>query len=90
MTFGVIQFIKTRHLLGTAGAEPNSMDDHRRSRLIRWSKISLAITSVVIIAGLMGLYTINARAFAEGFYYFLSFVAGTYFLYLYFFAGLTK
>mgnify|MGYP003309869025 CR=1 FL=1 len=66
------------------------MDDHRRSRLIQWSKISLAITSVVIIAGLMGLYTINARAFAEGFYYFLSFVAGTYFLYLYFFAGLTK
>ena len=38
----------------------------------------------------MGLYTVNARAFAEGFYYFLSFVAGTYFLYLYFFAGLTK
>ena len=31
MTFGVIQFIKTRHLLGAAGAEPNSMDDHRRS-----------------------------------------------------------
>ncbi len=90
MTFGVIQFIKTRHLLGSAGAEPNSMDDQRRSRLVQWSKISLAVTTKIIVAGLMGLYTIDARAFAEGFYYFLSFVAGTYFLYLYFLAGLTK
>ena len=88
MTFGVIQFIKTRHLLGAAGAEPNPMDDTRRSQLVLWSKISLVLTSVVIISGLMGLYTVNARAFAEGFYYFLSFVAGTYFLYLYFLAGL--
>ena len=53
MTFGVIQFIKTRHLLGAAGAEPNPMDDTRRSQLVLWSKISLVLTSVVIISGLM-------------------------------------
>ena len=58
MTFGVIQFIKTRHLLGIAGAEPNPMDVTKRSRLVLWSKISLVLTSIVIIAGLMGLYTI--------------------------------
>ena len=90
MTFGVIQFIKTRHLLGDAGLEPNSMEESRRSKLVFWSKISLVLTIVIIAMGLLGLYTIDPRAFAEGFYYFLSFVAGTYFLYLYFFAGLTK
>ena len=90
MTFGVIQFIKTRHLLGDAGLEPNPMEESRRSKLVFWSKISLVLTIVIIAMGLLGLYTIDPRAFAEGFYYFLSFVAGTYFLYLYFFAGLTK
>jgi POT family proton-dependent oligopeptide transporter len=90
MTFGVIQFIKTRHLLGDAGLEPNPMEESRRSKLVFWSKISFVLTIVIIAMGLLGLYTIDPRAFAEGFYYFLSFVAGTYFLYLYFFAGLTK
>ena len=35
-------------------------------------------------------FTVDARLFAESFYYFLCFVAGTYFLYLYFLAGLNS
>ncbi len=90
MTFGVIQFIKSKHLLGSAGADPNLIDPNKRSRLVLWTKISLAIMVAVIVSGLLGLYTVDARLFAESFATFLCFVAGTYFLYLYFFAGLNN
>jgi len=88
MAFGVIQFIRSRNLLGSAGAEPNALDEVKRSKLVFRTKISLVLMVLVILGGLFGIYTVDARAFAEGFYYFLCFVAGTYFLYLYFFAGL--
>ncbi|SVA83188.1 uncharacterized protein METZ01_LOCUS136042, partial [marine metagenome] len=90
MTFGVIQFIKSKNLLGSAGAAPNPIEDSRRSKLVAWTKVSLVVMVTVIVGGLLGLYTVDARLFAEGFYYFLCFVAGTYFLYLYFFAGLNS
>jgi len=90
MTFGVIQFIKSKYLLGSAGAEPNQIDANKRSRLVLWTKVSLAIMVAVIVSGLLGLYTVDARLFAESFATFLCFVAGTYFLYLYFFAGLNN
>ena len=90
MAFGVIQFIRSRNLLGTAGAEPNALDEVKRSKLVFRTKISLVLMVLVILGGLFGIYTVDARAFAEGFYYFLCFVAGTYFLYLYFFAGLNS
>ena len=90
MAFGVIQFIRSRNLLGSAGAEPNALDEAKRSKLVFRTKISLVLMVLVILGGLFGIYTVDARAFAEGFYYFLCFVAGTYFLYLYFFAGLNS
>ena len=90
MAFGVIQFIRSRNLLGSAGAEPNALDEVKRSKLVFRTKISLVLMVLVILGGLFGIYTVDARAFAEGFYYFLCFVAGTYFLYLYFFAGLNS
>ena len=90
MTFGVIQFIKSKNLLGSAGAAPNPIEESRRSKLVAWTKASLVVMVAVIVGGLLGLYTVDARLFAEGFYYFLCFVAGTYFLYLYFFAGLNS
>jgi POT family proton-dependent oligopeptide transporter len=43
----------------------------------------------VIVAGLLGFFTIDPRYFAEQFAYFLTIVAGLYFLYLFIFAGLT-
>ena len=39
--------------------------------------------------GLFGLITLDPRVFAENFAYFLTIVAGLYFLYLYVFAGLS-
>ena len=90
MTFGVIQFIRSRSLLGSSGLAPNPLGEGKRSKLVFRTKISLVLMMTVILGGLFGLYTIDARAFAEGFYYFLCFVAGTYFLYLYFFAGLSN
>ena len=71
MTFGVIQFIKSKHLLGSAGAEPNQIDANKRSRLVMWTKISLALMVAVIVSGLLGLYTVDARLFAESFATFL-------------------
>ena len=90
MTFGVIQFVRSRSLLGSAGLVPNPLGEGKRSKLVFRTKISLVLMMTIILGGLFGLYTIDARAFAEGFYYFLCFVAGTYFLYLYFFAGLNS
>jgi POT family proton-dependent oligopeptide transporter len=89
MTFGVIQFIKSRHLLGDAGAAPNDMDDAKRAKLINYSRVTLIGMFFVIAAGLLGFFTIDPRYFAEQFAYFLTIVAGLYFLYLFIFAGLT-
>ena len=90
MTFGVYQFIKYRHLLGSAGAEPNDMPDEKRSNLIKWTKLSLVFMFIVIGMGLFGLLSFEPRAFAENFAYFLTGVAGIYFIYLFVFAGLNS
>ena len=76
MTFGVYQFIKYRHLLGSAGAEPNDMPDEKRSNLVKWTKLSLVLMFIVIGMGLLGLISVEPRAFAENFAYFLTGVAG--------------
>ena len=89
MAFGVIQFIKHRNLLGDAGLHPNKMSDEKRSRLSTYMYASLVGMFLVIGAGLMGLITIDPRFFAEKFAYFLTIVAGIYFVYLFLFAGLT-
>lgn len=90
MSFGVYQYIKFRHLLGSAGAEPNDMPDEKRNNLIKWTKLSLVGMFIVIGVGLLGLVSIDPRAFAENFAYFLTTVAGLYFLYLFIFAGLNS
>ena len=89
MVFGVYQYIKFRHLLGDAGKNPNEMPDAKRLNLIKWTKLSLILMLVVIGSGLLGLFVIDPRVFAENFAYFLTIVAGLYFVYLYGFAGLT-
>jgi POT family proton-dependent oligopeptide transporter len=90
MSFGVYQYIKFRHLLGSAGAEPNNMPDDKRANLIKWTKLSLVGMFIVIGMGLLGLVSFDPRAFAENFAYFLTTVAGLYFLYLFIFAGLNS
>lgn len=90
MSFGVYQYIKFRHLLGSAGAEPNDMPDAKRASYIKWTKLSLVGMFLVIGMGLLGLISFDPRAFAENFAYFLTIVAGLYFLYLFVFAGLNS
>ena len=90
MSFGVYQYIKFRHLLGSAGAEPNNMPDDKRANLIKWTKLSLVGMFIVIGMCLLGLVSFDPRAFAENFAYFLTTVAGLYFLYLFIFAGLNS
>ena len=58
--------------------------------MVLGTKISLGVMVVVIASGLLGFYSIEPRGFAENFSYFLTVVAGLYFLYLFFFAGLTS
>jgi POT family proton-dependent oligopeptide transporter len=89
MAFGVIQFIRSRDLLGEAGMHPNEMSDEKRSKLSKYMYASLVGMFVIIGAGLMGLITVDPRVFAENFAYFLTIVAGVYFVYLFLFAGLT-
>ena len=90
MSFGVYQYIKFRHLLGSSGAEPNDMPDEKRASYIKWTKLSLVGMFLVIGMGLLGLISFDPRAFAENFAYFLTIVAGLYFLYLFVFAGLNS
>ena len=90
MAFGVYQFINYRHLLGDAGMNPNEMLDSKRVKLISWTKRSLVLMFLVIGLGLFGMITIDPRVFAENFAYFLTIVAGAYFIYLYGFAGLNS
>ena len=88
MAFGVIQFLRSKDLLGDAGMHPNAMSDEKRSKLSKYMYASLVGMFVIIGAGLMGLITIDPRVFAENFAYFLTIVAGVYFVYLFLFAGL--
>ena len=88
MTFGVIQYIKHRHLLGDAGMHPNEMPDKKRKKFTNYLKVSLVAMFLVIGAGLFGFIVIDPRFFAEQFAYFLTIVAGLYFIYLFLFAGL--
>lgn len=90
MAFGVYQYINYRHLLGDAGMNPNEMLDSKRAKLISWTKRSLVLMFLVIGLGLFGMISIDPRVFAENFAYFLTIVAGAYFIYLYGFAGLNS
>ena len=90
MTFGVIQYIKHRHLLGDAGMHPNEMPDEKRLKYTNYLKVSLVGMFLVIGAGLLGFFVIDPRFFAEQFAYFLTIIAGLYFIYLFLFAGLNS
>jgi len=66
------------------------MEDRKRAKLVVGAKVSLGLMFVVITSGLLGFYSIEPRVFAENFSYFLTIVAGLYFLYLFILAGLTS
>ena len=82
MTFGVYQFVKYRHLLGSAGAEPNEMDPDRRKRLLSYFYVAVGIIAIAVLLALLGVFDIDPVIFASSYAYFLVIVAGLYFLYL--------
>jgi len=88
MLFGVYQYIRYQGLLGDAGAQPNPMSEEARGRLVRYTQIALVLMIAVIGLSLAGFIQVNPRIFAENFAYFLTIVAGVYFILLYFLAGL--
>ena len=88
MLLGLFQYIRYRSLLGEAGALPNSMSSARRKKLSKASVLVSLVLLSLVVAGLLGLIELEARAFAENFAYFLTILSGGYFLYLYLFAGL--
>ncbi len=88
MIFGVYQYLRNRHLLGDAGAQPNPMSDERRKRLMASTQIVFGLVVVLFVLVLTGVITVAPTVFAENFAYFLTTLAGVYFIYLYFFAGL--
>ena len=90
MLFGVIQYYYFRGLLGNAGIKPNDMPDEQRQVYIKWSRVTIALMGAVIVAGLLGLFPVDPRAFAEYFLYFLGVVAAIYFAYLLLLAGLSS
>ena len=90
MFFGVLQYINFKHLLGDAGKSPNSMPQAQRDSYIKWSKITAGLMVITILLGLLGFISFDPRAFAENFAVFLGLVALAYFVYLFFFAGLTE
>ena len=89
MFFGVLQYMNFKHLLGEAGNKPNDMPQVQRDSYIKWSKITAGLMVIVIALGLLGIITVEPRAFAENFAYFLTAVAAVYFVYLFLFAGLS-
>jgi POT family proton-dependent oligopeptide transporter len=70
------------------GREPNDMPQAKRSALARWASIVGVAAAVLVILFGTGVIDVKASVFAENFAYFLTTIAGMYFLYLYAFAGL--
>lgn len=88
MLLGVIQYARTRHALGDAGLEPNVMPEQRRLLLSRGAILVGAGAAVLVALFGTGVIGVKASVFAENFAYFLTTIAGLYFVYLYAFAGL--
>ena len=88
MLLGVAQYVRTREWLGDAGREPNDMPQAKRSALARWATIVAVGAAVLVILFGTGVINVKASEFAENFAYFLTTIAGLYFLYLFVFAGL--
>ena len=90
MLAGVIQFIYFKKFLGSAGLEPIPIEEKKRSF---YKKITLSVSLIValiVITGLMGLWSVDPVFFAERFRDFLIAISAIYFFYLFFLANLSK
>ena len=90
MIFGVFQYWRYRHLLGDAGLEPVPMEGVKRDRLRMLSWVAIGLTALLVLLFAIGVITVAPTVFAQNFAYVLTVVAGLYFLYLFFLAGLSE
>jgi POT family proton-dependent oligopeptide transporter len=89
MALGLVTFrLRAGKSLGTIGTESSAApEEQARTRNI--VMIASTLIAVVVLAGLAGMYTIDARVLAEQMVNVVLVMASLYFVYLLFFAGLT-
>ncbi len=90
MLAGVIQFIYFKKFLGSAGLEPIPIEERKRGF---YKGITLSVSlfvALIVITGLMGLWSVDPVFFAERFRDFLIAISAIYFFYLFFLANLSK
>ena len=90
MLAGVIQFIYFKKFLGSAGLEPIPIEERKRGF---YEGITLSVSlfvALIVITGLMGLWSVDPVFFAERFRDFLIAISAIYFFYLFFLANLSK
>ena len=90
MTFGVLQYIFTSNSLGEAGKFPKLSAEEDQAKYLSLFKYSSAIIALIVITGLVGFWSINPALLNQLIVYLILVVAVSYFVYLFFFAGLNK
>jgi proton-dependent oligopeptide transporter, POT family len=89
MLFGLILFrLRASKTLGTMGLQP-SVGPAEQAKVRMYTMIGVGILVAIVIAGMLGLFTVNAIAIAGNMRNVMLVLAVAYFLYLFLFAGLT-
>ena len=94
MLFGVIQFWKTKHYLGTAGIAPDSSGNAEVDAAARrkgWRAVIIALVALAafVIVGLSGGIDFNPQAISQMSTYVIVSVTALFFVYLFLFGKLT-
>ena len=90
MLFGLLYFILTKHRLENIGVNPNFNTEIKKKIYIRITFFIIFTLSVIVITGVIGVWSANPIYLAEKFRDFLVLIAILYFSYLFFFAGLNS
>jgi POT family proton-dependent oligopeptide transporter len=89
MVLGLITYkLRADRTLGTMGMQP-SVGPEEQAKVKRYTMIGVGLLVAVVVAAMSGLFAINASAVAARMRDVMLAMAAFYFLYLFFFAGLT-
>ena len=88
MTFGVLQYLFTRNSLGEAGKNTNLAPTEDESKYMNIFKYSSIAIFLVVTSGFAGLWSVDPQLLNQLTVYLILIVAISYFIYLFFFAGL--
>lgn len=95
MALGLVQYWWTQNYLGDAGRYPTSsgnaaLDAARRRKGWLGVAIGMLAIAALVFGGLTGMYSVNARALAEGATYVIVGTAAAYFAWILAFGGLDR